>query len=277
MNDRSTSAALASPHRSDVDPGAFAALGIDAGSTTTKLCGVDASGALIWHRIEATHPAMAAQSRRLVAAARALARDPGLPLVATGYGRNLVEDADRAVTEITCHARGVFRRVGHGGTLIDIGGQDSKVIVIGPQGRVVHFAMNDKCAAGTGRFLEVVAGRLQLDLDAFADEALSTTDEAPISSTCTIFAESEIISLLAHGRPVAQIVRGLHRSLIGRVAAMARTAGAAPPLLLSGGVARSEAVRRFLGEALGSEVRVPEDPQLMGAYGAALLGLEARR
>ncbi len=257
---------------------AFAALGIDAGSTTTKLVAVDAGGALVWHRVEPTDPRMEAQTRRLIDDARASSNGDSsgaaLPLVATGYGRNLVAGADRKVTEITCHARGVYRRIGHGGTLIDIGGQDSKVIVIGANGRVLHFAMNDKCAAGTGRFLEVVARRLNMDLDQFAAEALSTAEEAPISSTCTVFAESEIISLLAHGRPVEQIVRGLHRSLVGRIAALARTASAQPPLLLSGGVARSEAVRRFLGDALGGEVQVPDSPQLMGAYGAALLALD---
>jgi predicted CoA-substrate-specific enzyme activase len=178
------------------------------------------------------------------------------------------------VTEISCHARGVYRRLGSGGTLIDIGGQDSKVIVIGPAGHVIHFAMNDKCAAGTGRFLEVSAARLQIPIDELATVALAADAEVAISSTCTVFAESEVISLLARGTPVDQIVRGLIRSLVSRVVALARSVQPVAPLMLSGGVARSLAVRAFLAESLGQELILPDEPQLMGAYGAALYALE---
>jgi predicted CoA-substrate-specific enzyme activase len=250
-----------------------AAIGLDAGSTTTKLVAVDAAGEVLWHVLEDTDPRMEAQAHRLVGEARERAGSPQVPVVATGYGRNLVKDATRKVTEITCHARGVYRSVGHGGTLVDIGGQDSKVIVIGPKGDVVNFAMNDKCAAGTGRFLEVVANRLKFSLSQLSDAVLSTDREASISSTCTVFAESEMISLMAQGTPVEDIVRGLVRALVRRVSAMARGAGVTPPLLLSGGVARSAAMRELLGQELRHEVRVPASPQLMGAYGAALSGL----
>jgi predicted CoA-substrate-specific enzyme activase len=257
-----------------------AALGLDLGSTTAKLVAVDAAGALVWHHLEPTDPRAEAQVARFLARAAAELGVPtldspagALPLVATGYGRNLVPRADRKVTEITCHARGVFRALGHGGTLIDIGGQDSKVIVIGPKGNVVGFSMNDKCAAGTGRFLENTAARLRVPLDDMGREALVTTDEVPISSTCTVFAESEIVSLIARGAAVESIVRGLHRSLVQRVVSMVRAAGKQPPILLSGGVARNEAVRAFLSEALGEPVLLPAHPQLMGAYGAALIAL----
>lgn len=251
----------------------LAGLGIDAGSTTTKIVGVDADGALAWHQIEPTEPRMEAQADRLIDAANAEAArrsDLPLPLIATGYGRKLIRRADRAITEITCHARGVYRQLGHGGTLIDIGGQDSKVIVMGDDGHVINFSMNDKCAAGTGRFLEVVANRLQLSLAEFAEVAIEASAEIRISSTCTVFAESELVSLIARGEPVEQIVRGLQRSLIKRVAALARGTGIKPPLMLSGGVAHSRAVRAFLSEELGHEVQLPDEPQLMGAYGAAL-------
>ena len=250
-----------------------AALGIDAGSTTTKLVAVDAEGEIRWHHLEPTDPRMAAQTHRLIEAAREATGAGEVPVVATGYGRNLVADATRRVTEITCHARGVFRSLRHGGTLVDIGGQDSKVIVIGNAGDVRNFAMNDKCAAGTGRFLEVVASRLRVDLGELSDIALTTTEEVAISSTCTVFAESEMISLLAQGHELEPVVRGLLRSLVRRVAAMTRGAGVNPPLMLSGGVARSAAMRELLGAELGHEVRLPERPQLMGAYGAALSGL----
>ncbi len=249
------------------------ALGIDVGSTTTKIVGVDASGRIVWHLLEQSEPRVEEQAGRLLARARDAARASHVPLVATGYGRHLVVQATRKVTEITCHARGIYRELGHGGTLVDIGGQDSKVIRIGPQGDVIDFAMNDKCAAGTGRFLENTAGRLGVPLEEMGRVALSAAGEVSISSTCTVFAESEIISLLAHGTAVDPILRGLHRSLIQRVVAMVRTVGVTPPLMLSGGVVRNPAVARMLEEELGEPVILPEYPQLMGAFGAALIAL----
>ena len=249
------------------------ALGIDAGSTTTKIVGIDAAGEVVWHQLDETAPQVQPQMEAFVAAAHEAAGHDGIPMVATGYGRGL--SSGRKVTEITCHARGVFRATGHGGTLIDIGGQDSKVIVLGADGKVLDFAMNDKCAAGTGRFLEVSARRLKFSLEEFSNTALAATAEVPISSTCTVFAESEIVSLIAGGGDVGQIVRGLHRSLLKRVAALVHRASFSPPLMLSGGVARSEAIRNLLSEELGHDVIVPSRPQLMGAYGAALLALEA--
>ncbi len=251
------------------------ALGLDAGSTTAKIVGVDTSGNLVWHHLEPTEPLMEEQATRLVRRGRDAAGAP-VPVVATGYGRKLVREADRAVTEITCHATGVYRALGHGGTLVDIGGQDSKVIVVDPAGTVANFGMNDRCAAGTGRFLEVAAARLGLDLDQFSSTALAGTEEAAISSTCTVFAESELISTLARGVPLAQVARGLFRSLARRVGSLARSVGTKPPMMLSGGVAQSEAMRALLAEELGAEVSVSVHPQLMGAYGAALLALRRR-
>ncbi len=186
-----------------------------------------------------------------------------------------MDGATRKVTEITCHARGVFKRTGHGGTLVDIGGQDSKVIVIGKSGQVENFAMNDKCAAGTGRFLEVSASRLNFSLDDFGQAALGAKGEVSISSTCTVFAESEVIGLIAQGGDVDEIVRGLFRSLLRRVSALARGAGITPPVMLSGGVAKSAAVQKLLSEELGQDIVVPPEPQMMGAYGAALIALSA--
>ena len=258
------------------------ALGIDVGSTTVKIAGVDAQGHLAWHFLEQAEPRVEEQVERLVARAHALPSVPeedrrdgggGIPLVATGYGRKLAREATRSVTEITCHAKGVYRELGHGGTLVDIGGQDSKVIGISLRGDVVDFAMNDKCAAGTGRFLESTASRLGVPLERMGHVALSARDEVSISSTCTVFAESEVISLIAHGIAVEPILRGLHRSLIKRVVAMIRTVGLVPPLMLSGGVVQNQAIARMLEEETGEQVIVPRHPQLMGAYGAALIAL----
>jgi len=175
-----------------VNADAAKALGIDAGSATTKIVGVDAVGKLVWHLLEPTEPNIEQQTDRLLDQA-----PKNLPLISTGYGRSLAKRAGRQVTEITCHAKGVFSELGHGGTLIDIGGQDSKVIVIAKDGQVKNFMMNDKCAAGTGRFLEVAAARLKVDLEKMGQVALQAKEEVSISSTCTVFAESEIISLLA--------------------------------------------------------------------------------
>jgi (R)-2-hydroxyacyl-CoA dehydratese activating ATPase len=253
--------------------GDIRALGIDAGSTTTKIVGVDSAGALIWHLMDRTDPKGDEQIRAMIADGE-VAAGGTVPIVATGYGRKLATGVDRAVTEITCHARGVFRALGRPGTLVDIGGQDSKVIRIGGKGTVADFAMNDKCAAGTGRFFENVAYRLRIDLSELDEYALSTTLETPISSTCTVFAESEIISMLARGTELAPILRGVHRALVRRVAAMARAIGVQGDLFLSGGVARNRAVQAMLAEELGGDyVTVPEHAQLMGAYGAALTAL----
>jgi predicted CoA-substrate-specific enzyme activase len=160
---------------------------------------------------------------------------------------------------------------------VDIGGQDSKVIVMGARGEIQNFAMNDKCAAGTGRFLEVASARLRIPLEQLGRVALGAPSEVGVSSTCTVFAESEIVSLLARGHPPEPIVRGLHRALIRRVSALARSAGIRPPVMLSGGVARNPAVQVILAEELGHEILVPDGPQLMGSYGAALYALEIKR
>ena len=250
------------------------ALGIDVGSTTVKIVGVDAAGNLAWHLLEPAEPRVEDQVTRLLDIAdREKSSDAKIPLVATGYGRGLVLQATRRVTEITCHARGVYRELRHGGTLVDIGGQDSKVIAIDPQGDVLDFAMNDKCAAGTGRFIENTARRMHVPLEQMGPVALATTAEVLISSTCTVFAESEVISLVAHGAAVEAILRGLHRSLIKRIVAMIRTVGLVSPLMLSGGVAQNPAIRQMLEEETGAPVILPQHPQLMGAYGAALMGL----
>lgn len=249
----------------------ISAFGLDVGSTTLKIVGIDQSGSMVWHMLEPADPRVELQVERFLDQSREVAQSADIQLVATGYGRKLVSQASRQVTEITCHARGVFQELKHGGTLVDIGGQDSKVISIGPHGEVVDFAMNDKCAAGTGRFLENTASRLNVPLDDLGDVTLSADSEVTISSTCTVFAESEVVSMLAHGVPLEPILKGLHRSLIKRIIAMVRTVGMTVPLMLSGGVVRNPAVPHMLEEETGEAVIIPKFPQLMGAYGAALV------
>lgn len=246
---------------------AAAALGVDAGSTTCKVVAIDAAGRVIAHRVEPAEPRVEAQVERIVAA---LGGGAALPVGATGYGRKRVRAA-RVLTEITCHARGAFACTGQPGVLVDMGGQDTKVIRIGPAGAVLDFAMNDKCAAGTGRFLEVILGRLHVPLAEVAEEAGRAARAVPVSSTCTVFAESEVISLVAAGEPVEGIVKGLHQALASRVAALARSALAGGgEVFMSGGVALNAAMVAALGEALARPVRVVPAPQVVGALGAAL-------
>jgi predicted CoA-substrate-specific enzyme activase len=243
------------------------AYGVDVGSTTCKAVAVDGGGRLLASRLEPTDPRIEPQVERLLEALRAEVGADG-PLGATGYGRKRVARG-RALTEITCHARGAFAHARRAGTLVDVGGQDSKVIRMGSGGEVVDFAMNDKCAAGTGRFLEVILGRLQVPLGEVAGRVAAAARAVPVSSTCTVFAESEVISLVAAGEPLEGIVKGLHQALASRVAALARGRGP-EAIFMSGGVALNGAMVAALREAMGRPVEVLPEPQLVGALGAAL-------
>ncbi len=188
----------------------------------------------------------------------------------TGYGRVAFDLADKTVTEIKCHARGISELFPEVRTIIDIGGQDSKVIKIDETGRVLDFAMNDKCAAGTGRFLQVMATALGLDVSEL-DQAENPSEMRMISSMCTVFAESEIISLLAGGHPKGGIIAGLHQSVGKRVGSMAVRLGIQGAVAFTGGVAMNKGVRRALEEEIGCPVIVSDACQYTGALGAALL------
>jgi predicted CoA-substrate-specific enzyme activase len=247
---------------------AAAALGVDAGSTTCKAVAVDRGGRVVGRRVEPASPRVEEQALRLLAELREETGGGEPPVGATGYGRKRIP-AGRALTEITCHARGAFALAGRPGLLVDVGGQDTKVIRVGPGGEVQDFAMNDKCAAGTGRFLEVILARLHVPLAEVAEYAARAARAVRVSSTCTVFAESEVISLVANGEPLEAIVKGLHASLASRVAALARGAGSGE-VLMSGGVALNAAMVAALGEAMGTKVTVLPEPQLAGALGAAL-------
>ena len=192
-------------------------------------------------------------------------------IVATGYGRNSVNFAHKAVTEITCHAAGAHFQDPEIRCIIDIGGQDSKAIALFDTGKVKDFAMNDKCAAGTGRFLEVMARALEVDLDAFGEMSLQADNPAAISSLCTVFAESEVISLIARGERRANIIAGIHESIAARVVAMAKRVGIASPIMMTGGVAKNIGVVRALEKKCGLPIRVFENAQVNGAIGAALI------
>lgn len=195
-------------------------------------------------------------------------------IVGTGYGRVALPFVNRTLTEISCHARGACFLAPDTRTVVDIGGQDSKVIALDEHGRPLDFAMNDRCAAGTGRFLQVMAGALGMELDEMSALALRSKHPAELSSVCTVFAESEVIGLIAQGVSRQDIAAGLCRAIARRTAALVGQVGLREPVLLTGGVAYSEGVRAALAEALGVPVNRPEAPHLVGAIGAAILACE---
>ena len=192
-------------------------------------------------------------------------------IIATGYGRINIPFADKNITEISCHARGVINYYPDTRTVVDVGGQDSKVIKLDECGNPVDFLMNDKCAAGTGRFLEVMAKALEIDLFNFADIFMKTGGRVDISSTCTVFAESEIVSLIGHGVDKNKIIKGLTYSITDRLVSMIERIGLEEPVCMTGGVAKNLAVVKALEERLEISISVPEEPQITGALGAALL------
>ncbi len=196
-------------------------------------------------------------------------------VMSTGYGRNSIDIADDRITEITAHAKGAQYFYPDAHSVIDIGGQDSKAILISKKtGNVIDFQMNDKCAAGTGRFLEVMAHALEIPIEEIGELALNSKKPAAISSTCTVFAESEVISLFARGASKIDIAAGIHKSIARRVAGMAKRIGVGQKLVFCGGVAKNIAVKKYLEIELGFEIVTPEYPQLTGAIGAALIGQE---
>jgi predicted CoA-substrate-specific enzyme activase len=194
-------------------------------------------------------------------------------VIATGYGRINVPFADRQITELTCHTRGVVNVFPSVKIAIDIGGQDAKGLKIS-DGELVDFVMNDRCAAGTGRFLEILANALGLKVENLGSISLMSTNKVKISNTCTVFAQQEVISRISEGMPLEDIVAGLHDAIAIRIVNMVKRLKIEPDVVLTGGVAKNIGVISAMKENLGCEVSVPEDPLLTGAIGAALLGKE---
>jgi predicted CoA-substrate-specific enzyme activase len=248
-------------------------VGIDVGSITTKAAVVK-DGKLISEKLILTgYNAQQAGEIVLNDITKDLGRAPETidKIISTGYGRNSITIADKAITEITCHAVGAHYLNSEIRSVIDIGGQDSKVIAVDDIGKVRDFVMNDKCAAGTGRFLEVMAGALELDLDDFGEFSLNADHPSTISSLCTVFAESEVISLISKGEKRQNIIAGIHESIAARVAAMANRVGLKSPIMMTGGVARNVGVVKALEKKIGQQLEVSSKSQVTGAIGAALL------
>ncbi len=245
-------------------------VGLDIGSLTVKIVVLNDEGSRIFAKVVPS-------GRSGVQAASALLGEiPEAPrfVVVTGYGRVCMDGADMEVSEITCHARGAAHLFADVRTVIDVGGQDSKVLRVEQGGRVVQFAMNDRCAAGTGRFLEVMARTLDVSVSDLDDLAGQARKPVPISSTCTVFAESEVVGHLSAGRRMEDVVAGLLDAIAARVAGLARQVGIQPRVVMTGGVALNRGVVARLEGLLGMPISVPTDCQLVGALGAALLGRE---
>ncbi len=249
--------------------------GIDGGSRTLKGVLLEAeTGRVLAKAVRdqgVEHDRLAAELLEGLAGDAGLGRGDVAAVTATGYARNLISFADFRITEISCHAAGVVRLFPEAKSIVEIGGQDSKVIRLGPGGRVLDFAMNDRCAAGTGRFLEMTAVKLEAGLEDLGGLARAARSPSPISSMCAVFAETEIIGLLASGASREDIAAGVEEAMARRVVAMAGKR-LEPPLVFTGGVARVGGFREALEKVLGFPVQVPEEPVLTGALGAALLG-----
>lgn len=251
--------------------------GIDIGSLSTETVILNEKGSIIQYNIILTGASAVKASAKCMEETLAkanLSLDEIEMVIATGYGRSRCEIADAKVTEITCHGKGASLLFPEARTVIDIGGQDSKAIRIDEKGAVQDFIMNDKCAAGTGRFLEVMARTLEIDLDQMGPLSLEFKLEHKVSSMCTVFAESEVVSLISEGVEVPDIARGIHRAISDRTASLAERVGITPKVIMTGGVAKNIGVVACLEEKLGQKLLLPEEPQIVGAIGAASIALE---
>ncbi len=254
-------------------------IGIDIGSRSIELVAIEQGQPRRMSRLSTTFDPLS-QCRRLLEEVRTNGAAPKA-IVATGYGRRLVEKLEislpvECITEIKAHALGVNADFSEARTVLDIGGQDTKAIALRPDGRVLKFEMNDRCAAGTGKFLEYTAGVFQLPVEEFGQFALQGTNPPVINSMCTVFAETEATSLMAGGTPAADIALALHKAIVKRTANMLGRVGLQLPLAFVGGVARNACVRELLAAELGvtpgRNLLIPETPDMTGALGAALWG-----
>ncbi len=250
--------------------------GVDIGSLTTKAIILE-DGEIVGKSLVMTgHNSRLAGRRALDLALK----DAGIGentldnIVATGYGRLSIDFFAEQVTEITCHARGAHSILRDARTVIDLGGQDSKAIALDENGRVLDFVMNDKCAAGTGRFLEVMAQALEIGLENLGEVSLQSVDPAPISSVCTVFAESEVISRIAEGVDKVDIAAGIHQAIASRIYAMASRISLRERFVMTGGVAKNIGVVKALEKRFRTSFFIPDEPQLVGALGAAMIAAE---
>jgi predicted CoA-substrate-specific enzyme activase len=255
----------------------IAGAGVDVGSTQTKAVIVDEARQIVARSLIATGANVSRAGERAFLAAceaAALPREAVGYVVGTGYGRYKVTFGDAQITEITCHARGAHFLFPETRTVIDMGGQDTKAIRTNPDGSVMDFSMNDKCAAGTGRFLSAAADVTGIGLDEIGPVSLKATAPVRLTSVCTVFVESDIMSYLAQRKTVEDILGGVHKAIATRTMALVRRVGVEDQITFTGGVSRNVGMVRALEEVLGRPVNVSDDGHFMGALGAALFALE---
>ena len=251
-------------------------VGVDVGSTTTKAILIDTEYTILASHIMTTGASASASANKCLSeilAATGISSDD-ISTIGTGYGRAQVENASKRITEITCHSIGVNHLNPEIRLLIDVGGQDSKVIRIGSNGRPEDFEINDKCSAGTGRFLEVMARVLEVSLSELGALALESDSPSDISSTCTVFAESEVIGRIGAGDEPRDIAAGIHASMASKIATLSKRVGIAEPVGLTGGVSLNPAFRHHISKQLSVDLWIPDEPQLTGALGAAVLAMK---
>ena len=265
--------------RKKMESGVYYVAGIDSGSTSTDVVILDQNGKIKSTMIIPTGGgAMMSAEKSLAAAVEkaGIQEEDIVRIVTTGYGRAYIDSGDDSITEITCHAKGAHYLNPNVRTIIDIGGQDIKAISIDEHGAVTNFLMNDKCAAGTGRFLEMMARTLGLSLEEMSVKGLEWKENIVISSMCTVFAESEVVSLVAQNKNVADIIHGLNVSVASKVGALAARLGKKNPgeYMMTGGVAKNQGIINALEEKLGTKLYICDEAQLCGALGAALFAYE---
>lgn len=249
-------------------------VGLDVGSLSTKAVILDQENRILSYDIELTsgdsRKAAEEVFDKVLKKAGVSKEDIGY-LITTGYGRDNVPFSTRQVTEITCHAMGAYFLFSETRTVLDIGGQDSKAINLSSDGQVSDFVMNDKCAAGTGRFLEVMAQAMAVKLEDLGELSSQSKKSIPISSMCTVFAESEVVSLVAEGCPKPDIIRGVHEAIAERTVTLLNKIKIIEPITMTGGVAKNKGVMRALEKKLKLKMNVSDEPQIVGAIGAALI------
>ena len=251
-------------------------VGIDVGSTSTKLIALSINADIIGRVVILSGAGTRADEKAVeeLYGASGLEKIACRGIVATGYGRNIFAGADKQVSEITCHARGLKFFLPEVRTIIDVGGQDLKAIRVNANGGIEQFVMNDKCAAGTGRFLEVMSKVMCIDISELGEYDAQSTEIQVISNTCTVFAESEVISKLSAGVGTANIVAGIHDSVARKIVGLVSRIGVKPEVTLTGGGALNAGLVRATERHLKCGLKLPADPQITGALGAALIALE---
>jgi len=248
-------------------------IGIDVGSITTKAAVFKANNILATHIIHTGYNVKMASQHVFSGAlmATGLSAKEVDRVVATGFGRKRVSFADKVIQEITCHGAGAVFLNPEIRSIIDIGGQDSKVMVIDDTGQVKDFVMNNTCAAGTGRFLEIMARALEVDLEEFGNMSLNAQKTTHINSVCTAFAESEVLALISKGEKRENIIAGLHSSIADRIADISSQINIETPIMMTGGVSKNIGIVRALENQLKTPIFVAQEPQITGAIGAGLI------